>query len=424
MSSIFNEEWMCDKLDNLSSLQYEENLIGGLISRSSIETFTKLYASICDTLSAEHFSNTFLSEVYKAIGEIAGKNEHATPISTCKQLGLDPISESGKYLVSLCRPTMVGKEVAFAIYDLAKKKSLFKFMEEKLDCIVEDDSEKLFKECKTFFGESDILSETNQFLSANALIGEIYDGLDLPKTRYSSGIPDLDYATGGGFYPSKCYTFAARKKMGKTILAGTIASNLVEAGVKTLFLAGEMSPKEIYQRMVARRIGRNSLCFLEQPDYKLREAMLEQKKINQANLTFLACPGITFEELRRKLYTAVNRFGVKVFILDYIQLVAGQKRGDSFASHMDAVAQWLADFCRKEDVVGIIIAQLNQENGNIRGGEGIRLAADQVYQLDKSQDENYYLNMMDSRYTKYADIGKETIGGLVMDMNGPHFRQV
>jgi hypothetical protein len=91
---------------------------------------------------------------------------------------------------------------------------------------------------------------------------------------------------------------------------------------------------------------------------------------------------------------------------------------------MDSVAQWLADFCRKEDVVGIVIAQINQENGNIRGGEGIRLAADQVYQLDKSDDDNYYLSMMDSRYTKYADVGSQQIGGVVMDMYGPHFRQI
>lgn len=422
MNTIFNQEWIDKQMDTLSSVVHEERLVGALLGKSNRETFVKAYASVCDTVSVDHFSNKFLAEIYKAIGEIASSDDFASPFRVCKHLGLDPLSDSGKYIANIDTRGWL-KPSAFSVYDLAKKRKLFEFMQEKLDVITEEDSEKMFKEFKSFFENSDILSETAKFLSGNEVLEQISSDLSGEKMRYSSGIKQLDCAMGGGFYPGKCYTFAARKKMGKTILAGTLASNLVDNGIKTLFMAGEMSPKEIHQRIVARKINRNSICFLEKTTDHLAGAVLDYKKQDLKDLMFLPCPGIPFEELRRKLYTAVNRMGIKVFILDYIQLVTGQKRGDSFASHMDAVAQWLADFCRKENVVGIVIAQLNQENGNIRGGEGIRLAADQVYQLEKSKDENYYLSMMDSRYTKYADIGTEDVGGLVMDMHGPHFRE-
>ena len=54
------------------------------------------------------------------------------------------------------------------------------------------------------------------------------------KRPYSTGLRKLDEAMGGGLYPGKSYGFAARKKVGKTILAGTISCNLAQQAGKRL----------------------------------------------------------------------------------------------------------------------------------------------------------------------------------------------
>ena len=87
-------------------------------------------------------------------------------------------------------------------------------------------------------------------------------------------------------------------------------------------------------------------------------------------------------------------------IFDYWQLVSGKDKRKSTAEHLDEVAQWIADYCRRGILWSIVMGQINQE-GNTRGGEGMRLAFDQVYQIhrpDLGKSETW-IAMMETRYT-------------------------
>jgi replicative DNA helicase len=96
-------------------------------------------------------------------------------------------------------------------------------------------------------------------------------------------------------------------------------------------------------------------------------------------------PGLTFEDLRRKISNVVMRHGIRGVILDYWQLVGGVERDHTQAMHQDRVAQFLADTARREGIWVIAMAHLNQD-GNTRGGEGIRLASDQAFELHRDPD--------------------------------------
>jgi len=55
-------------------------------------------------------------------------------------------------------------------------------------------------------------------------------------------------------------------------------------------------------------------------------------------------------------------------------------------------------------------------------GEGPRLATDQYYTLNRDKGEDYaWLEMGESRYTMYQDIGAKNVPGLIFEKNGPHF---
>jgi hypothetical protein len=88
------------------------------------------------------------------------------------------------------------------------------------------------------------------------------------------------------------------------------------------------------------------------------------------------------------------------------------------------VAQWIADYARRENLWTLVMAQINQE-GNTRGGEGLRLAFDQVYQIhrpDLGKSETW-IEMMETRYTAWENIGSEEIPGLYLIQKGPYFNQ-
>lgn len=256
----------------------------------------------------------------------------------------------------------------------------------------------------------------------------IIDGLKEHKEPFSTGFVKLDKAMGGGLYPGKCYGFAARKKHGKTTLGGTISHNLNLNGVKHLFICGEMSPVEIQQRTIARATESFASAF--RGEYGKSDAFY--KKLTKylestpRNTLYKNAPGLTFNELRSIYTTAIEHHDVKGVILDYWQLVGGKGKSQSTAEHLDDVAQWIADFSRKKSIWSIVMAQINQE-GNTRGGEGIRLAFDQVYNLqapnNDSSRSDRWLEMMETRYTAWQNVGSENSPGYLLNEKGPFFEE-
>ncbi len=259
----------------------------------------------------------------------------------------------------------------------------------------------------------------------------ILEDLNEELSCYSTGIRSLDSAMGGGLFAGKAFGICARKKDGKTVLAASISDNLNHAGVKHLFIAGEMGSKQIQQRMMARRGRFNENDFRSpdrrnNPDFKKRISALASG--DPGNIVWEDRPGLTFEDLKRVVSTHVVTSNITGFVLDYFQLVGGKRRGENDAAHFDRVAQWIAQICGKHQIWALVTAQLNQgETPNIRGGEGIRMAFDQVYFLHRpdKKDENSgpWLEMVDSRYTPYKSVGSKTCQGLrLVSSIGPYFK--
>lgn len=245
---------------------------------------------------------------------------------------------------------------------------------------------------------------------------------------YPTGYANLDAAMDGGLYPGKSYGFAARKKMGKTILAGSISHNLNVAAIRHLFICGEMSPAEVQKRTLARQLRVKGAMFNSRegraPEFMDRIAATAMG--SKRAVIYRNAPGITFEDLKRYVLLARLRKKITGFILDYWQLVGGKPKGKSTAEHLDEVAQWIADTCRKYDLWSITMAQINQE-GNTRGGEGIRLAFDQVYSLQAPGDDagrtERWLEMSDTRYTPWRSVGSANKPGLYLNEFGPYFSE-
>lgn len=243
---------------------------------------------------------------------------------------------------------------------------------------------------------------------------------------FSSGMNRFDKCLGGGFYAGKCYAIAARKKTGKTIFASSISHNLNKAGVKHLLIATHTTPREINQRNIAREINRNSSCFLteERNEQSLIDAVADWCDRDPGNTFYAEAFDITFEKLKSLLKDAIREHQIKGFILDHFQNISCADPDKIQAQHFAEMAQWIADFCKENEVFCIVMAQMNQDtsNSNIRGGEGIRLAFDQVYEIKKVEDtKNRWVQMLDTRYTDWKNIGSEENPALFFQDEGPHF---
>jgi replicative DNA helicase len=117
---------------------------------------------------------------------------------------------------------------------------------------------------------------------------------------------------------------------------------------------------------------------------------------------------------------------VQGVFVDYIQLLQGQPRGQNRAEFLDDAAQMMAGMARKYGLWIVAAAQLNQE-GNVRGSEGLLNACDMAlfqHKVETNGDARAWLEMRASRYTPAKDIGSEDVPPLLMDFRvGPHFRE-
>lgn len=249
----------------------------------------------------------------------------------------------------------------------------------------------------------------------------IVNGLDKPAPCYSTGLPRLDYVLGGGLFAGKLYGIAARKKLGKTALAGTISHNMNKLGTKHLFIALEMSDVEIEQRNMSRDMDFNSVKFLRRDDINLANRVADYATQIPNNTLYEHVPGASLDEIRRMVSRAIVHHGIKGAILDYWQLTQGKAAKETEEYHLRNVAQYFADICRKENIWAIVNAQVNTE-GNTRGGEGLKLASDVYFTLHREKDDpRAWLEMEESRYVLYNDVGSETEPGLLLNKHGPFF---
>lgn len=393
----------------LADIETERRLIAAVLAENGI--FGRI------SLQADDFDDPSHRELWTAMREIIDRGEAAS----VAVLALT-VPRLQRYIAKL--PDVAAYPDAAEIYagtvrDLAGRRRLF-----DLGMKLQDQAGDMAKPAQEIAsGAIGMLSKIElgrQAISKRRVAEEVYSSLDRNLDMFSTGIGPLDNAMGGGLVSGWLYGFGARKKVGKTILLGTLSHNLNTAGITHLFITLEMSAIEIERRNIGREMGFNSVRFLRSDRSDLRSRVGQYVATVQNCTMYEHAPGATFADLRSIIARARLK-GIKGVILDYLQLVEGKQKGETEEYHHRRVAQWLANVARDTGMWIATAAQLNQDD-NTRGGEGLKLACDQYFMLNRPKDQpGAWLEMQESRHTLYANVGSESMPGIWLRKSGPHF---
>lgn len=408
--------------EDLCNIPAEQSLLGALLMNEDA------MARVEPTLTADCFAHELHAKVFASVLSMIEAGIRPTPITLKNHFA----EIENPYLAAMAANSAslidVGG-VSKLICDLYQRRKL----NEALKQIIESPPATPISDLSCALSEElhSITTQTSgvKIRSNKEVAMLVYEDMMQDKAPYLTGIRKLDEAMGGGLYAGRAYGFAGRKKMGKTIMAGTLSYNLNASGVKHMFICAEMGSREIHQRMLARYVAKYPSAFRKgnlRPNGFESELALAIRNMPN-NIIYCDAPGITFDRLKLAVSTAIVKHGIKGFILDYWQLVGGKSPKENEVYHMGLVAQWMADICKQHDIWVVSTAQINQE-GNTRGGEGLRLAFDQVYQIhrhntDDDNNPNFWLEMMDTRYTAWADVGSEHNAGMVLNEKGIYFEE-
>lgn len=379
-------------------------------------------------VKAEMFADALHGRIFAAIERIVTSGGTANVITLSPEFQADPVlKDHPRYLAKLASGVVTVTNLpdyAQSIRDLWVRRELVAKAQGLLDLVSNFD-----KSADEIIGES--VTQLTR-LAANGgdtiktkrdVATSMVEELQKPRKVTSTGITGLDKIMAGGLIAGKCYAIAARKKVGKTALLSSISYNLDRAGVKHLFIEMEMSPEEIIQHDAARHLDINSIEYLKHPSRDLVRRTADFAASLSDTTLYEHSPGASLDDIRRTLGMAVVRYGIKGAFVDYLQLIEGKGKAETEELHHRRCAQFLANFARKQNVWIVVACQLNQED-NTRGGEGIRLAADMVLGIKREVNSQHtWLQMMESRYTPYQDLGDEMTAGLWFHKHGPHFSE-
>ena len=191
---------------------------------------------------------------------------------------------------------------------------------------------------------------------------EIQDGT-APK-GLMTGFYDLDEIT-SGLQPGQMVIVAARPGVGKSTLAVDIMRHLsIHENIPTAIFSLEMSTHEINTRVLASEanvdIKRMRQGRMRSEDWdrvgKAREML------DAAPLFIDESPENTVMDIVAKTKMMVKRHGIKLIVVDYLQLLHSGKREESRQQEVAGFSRALKLLAKSAGIPVIAVAQLNRES--------------------------------------------------------------
>ena len=331
--------------------ELEDSVLGALMIEK------EAFGTVADLLRPEVFYKDQNRLVFEAIRELAVNDQPIDILSVGEKLkskGTLEKAGGAVYLADLTRRVASTAHLHYHAEIIAKKATA-----RDLISMAAQIEEKAFDETQ----------EKRSVTQVDSVIEEAFARMEkaAKNTGNISGIPSgfhaLDKITSGWQTPD-LIIIAARPAMGKTAFVLSMAKNIaVDRGIPTAIFSLEMSNVQLVNRLIM------NVCELEGDKIKTGKMSKEDKlrlntKINIMKgkpLYMDDTPSLSIYELRSKARKLVNEHGVKLIIIDYLQLMNAQ--GSSFGSReqeVSIISRGLKGLAKELDIPIIALSQLNR----------------------------------------------------------------
>lgn len=354
------------------NLEAEQSLLGALLlDRDAI-------VSVAEFLRPDHF---YLADqhgsIFNAILSLFDRRKPVDIITVTEQLKSDgALEQSGgsEYLASLVEKVPTAAHVEYygrIIRDHYTKRKLVGIAAKLSDAAFDDT-----KETKEILdqAESQIFSISQEnmrqdFTPIKDALSESFERLDdLHKNKgklrgVPTGYKSLDNKL-AGMQDSNLIILAARPGIGKTSFALNIAEHIAtQEGIPVGIFSLEMSKEELVDRLLVGQADIDAWKLktgrLEENDFeRIAQAMGE---LADAPIYIDDTPGISIMEIRTKARRLQVETGMKVLIIDYLQLITTTTKAESRVVEVSHISQSLKNLARELKIPVLALSQLNRQ---------------------------------------------------------------
>lgn len=365
------------------AIEVEKAVLGALmIDREA-------YLEVCETLRPQSFYESRHQKIYAAIQQLSTEEKPVDVLTVTEQLSKDgTIEEVGgpAYIVELSSRVATSANIAYHANIIAQK-----YLSRQIISYTSEIGTKAFDET---IDVNDVIQEAERILfdiaqtnmkkdytSVDPLIQEAQAIMQKASsnkgdvTGISTGYYRLDDLT-SGWQNSDLVIIAGRPAMGKTAFALSMAKNIAsDQKIPMAFFSLEMSGVQLTNRLIS------NVC--EITGKKILNGQLDElewdrfdKRINNlmgAPLYIDDTPGLSVFELRTKARRLVREKGVKLIMIDYLQLMnASGMRYNNRQEEVSTISRSLKGLAKELNIPILALSQLNRGVEGRDGEDGKR----------------------------------------------------
>jgi len=181
----------------------------------------------------------------------------------------------------------------------------------------------------------------------------------------TTGFNSIDKFT-GGWQETDLVIIGGASSMGKTSLALAFAFNSAFiGGSPTCLFSYEMSSKQLLSRLISSDTGIDNKWILKGTLDQSEMSKIHESvgRIEETPLYVDECSSSSLKYLINRIRQYVITKKVKLFMVDYLQLVTNDKRGRSREQEVSEVARSLKNIAKELNITIIALSQLNRGVG-------------------------------------------------------------
>ena len=361
-------------------LEFEKSVLGALLLEKDA------YSLISDILTPESFYDPRNQRVYSSISKLHVAQHPVDILTVVEQLRTDgTFDEVGgvAYLSSLTQNIVSSSHIEYHARVIAQKstaRELISYSANVQDKAFDptQDIDELMQEAEGSLFKLSQKKLKKDYQQIDSVITEAYEMLHKAAERtdgmsgIASGFHALDRMT-SGWQNSDLVIIAARPAMGKTAFALSMAKNIaVDQNIPVALFSLEMSNVQLINRVIVNtcEIKGEKIKSGQLEDYEWAQLDNKIKDLIGKPMVVDDTPSLSVFELRTKARRLVKEHGVKLIMIDYLQLMNAS--GMSFGSRQEEVStisRSLKGLAKELNIPILALSQLNRGVENRPGGE-------------------------------------------------------
>jgi replicative DNA helicase len=354
----------------------EEAVLGALMLEKDA------LANVIDILKPEVFYKEAHQHIFEAIRNLFNRSQPVdilTVTSELKSMGMLDVVGGPYYIAQLTSRVVSAANIEYHTRIIVQK-----FIQRELIRISSEISTEAYEDTTDVFelldkAESNLfnVSDTNlrrKYLDMQSILKEAI--LEIEKAKEASehneiatlGVPSgftsLDRLT-AGWQKSDLIILAARPSMGKTAFVLSMARNAaIDHGEPVAVFSLEMSALQLVMRLISMEteLSTDKLRRGNLADHEWQQLNSRITKLEDAKIFIDDTPALSIFELRAKSRRLVAQHGIKLIIIDYLQLMTGNAENKGMREQeISGISRALKGLAKELNIPVIALSQLSRE---------------------------------------------------------------